>query len=224
MSKPSLLTILHHEMLLTFRQAYTWLTSLLFFIIVVCLFPFALGSDSVLLAKIAPAIIWIAALLSILLSVGTIFRNDVEEGHLEQLILSQHPLSLLVLCKMIGHWITNCLPLIVLTPFVGFLLHLTVYQGLAITMSLLLGTPTLSLLGAIGAALVVGTRHNGLLLPVLIMPLYIPILIFGAATGLAVSEHQPLSGYFAIVGALSLFSLAIAPMFTSLALRIGVNQ
>lgn len=215
--------ILSYEILLVARQAYTWVTSLLFFVIIVCLFPFALGSDIALLSKAAPGIIWVAALLAILLSIGNIFQSDLEEGHLDMLLLSQHPLPILVLCKVLSHWLTNCLPLIVISPILGFLLHLDSYQQYALVLTLLLGTPALSLLGAIGVALIVGTRSNGLLLPVLIMPLYIPTLIFGAGAILAASAHQPLSGYFAIMGALTLFSLAIAPLFASMALRIGVN-
>jgi heme exporter protein B len=220
----SLLIILQHEMLVTLRQAHTWLGALLFFVIVVCLFPFALGADSVLLKKAAPGIIWVAALLAILLSIGQLFREDVEEGHLDVVLLSSHSLTVIVFCKICCHWLMNCLPLILMSPLLGFLLQLDTYQEYALIMTLLLGTPALSLLGAIGSALVVGTRGNGLLLPVLIMPLYIPILIFGAGTIIAASTHQPLQGYFAIMGALTLFSLSFGPFFAAMALRIGVNQ
>lgn len=220
----SLFTIIRHEILLTLRQAHAWLTPLLFFVIVVCLFPLALGPDSTFLNKVAPGIIWIAVLLAILLSIGNLFRHDAQEGYLDLLILSRHPLTLLVLCKILSHWLTYCLPLILISPLLGLFLNLTPHEEYALVISLLLGTPVLSLLGAIGAALIVGIRGNGLLLPVLIMPLYIPVLIFGTGTIMAASANLPINGYFAILGALSLFSLAFAPLLTGVALRIGVNQ
>lgn len=224
MTTKSLFSIIHHEILITFRQAYAWLTPLIFFVIVVCLFPLALGPDDIILNKIAPGIIWIAALLAILLSIGNIFRHDAQEGYLDLLLLSPHPLTLLILCKLISHWITNCLPLILMSPVLGLLLHLQPQAEFALIMTLLLGTPVLTLLGAVGAALVVGIRNHGLLLPVLIMPLYIPVLIFGTGTIMAANAHLPTNAYFAILGALTLFSLAFAPLLTGVALRIGVNQ
>lgn len=220
----TLLTLIYHEMLLTLRQAHSWITPILFFIIIICLFPLAIGSHSKLLNQIAPGVIWVAALLSILLSIDTIFKSDLQEGFLDLLLLSSYPLSLLVLAKTISHWLLYCLPLIIISPILGLLLQLTLYQEYALVMSLLLGTPVLSLLGAIGAALVVGIRGAGLLLPVLIMPLYIPILIFGTGTIIAAGTQQPLAGYFAILGALSLFSLAGSPWLTAAALRTGVSQ
>lgn len=220
----SLCTIIRHEILLTVRQAHAWLTPLLFFVMVVCLFPLALGPDSAFLNKVAPGIIWVAALLAILLSIGNLFRHDAQEGSLDQLLLSPHPLTLLVLCKIISHWLTYCLPLILISPLLGLFLNLQPQEEYALIISLLLGTPVLSLLGAIGAALIVGIRGNGLLLPVLIMPLYIPVLIFGTGTIMAANANLPINGYFAILGALSLFSLAFAPLLAGVALRIGVNQ
>jgi len=218
------LSIIRHEIQLTMRQAFSWLTPLLFFVIVVCLFPLALDKDPALLNKIAPGIIWVAVLLAILLSIGHLFQNDAEEGGLDALLLSACPLTLLVLCKIFSHWLTHCLPLILISPVLGFLLHLQPPEVLALVITLLLGTPVLSLLGAVGAALVVGVRGHGLLLPVLIMPLYIPVLIFGTGTVMAASHQHALSGYFAILGALTLISLAFAPLLAGVALRIGVNQ
>lgn len=219
-----LLLFIHHDILMTLRQAHSWLTPVLFFVIVVCLFPFALGPDQTLLNKIAPGIIWVAVLLAILISIGNLFKNDAQEGYLDLLLLSSYPLSLLVFAKILSHWLTHCLPLILISPVLGILLNLSAQEEFALIVSLLLGTPVLSLLGAIGAALLVGVRSHGLLLPVLIMPLYIPVLIFGTGTIMAANGHQPLSGYFAILGAFSLFSLAFGPLMTGLALRMGVNQ
>lgn len=216
--------IIRYEIKTTLRQAYSWLTPLLFFIIIVTLFPLAVGPDERLLEKIAPAIIWVAALLAILLSMGHLFRADAEDGYLDLMLLSPEPLTLLVFCKLISHWLTHCLPLILISPLLGFLLHLSPYEHYALIISLLLGTPVLTVLGAIGAALMVGIRNHGLLLPVLIMPLYIPVLIFGTGTLMAASLQQPVMGYFAIMAALMLLSFAFAPLLTGIALRIGVNQ
>jgi len=219
-----MLNIIRYEIRTTLRQAYSWLTPLLFFVMVVTLFPLAVGPDESLLTKIAPGIIWVAALLAVLLSIGNLFRTDAAEGYLDLMLLSPHPLTLLVLCKIISHWLTHCLPLILISPVLGFLLHLPAYEEYALIVSLLLGTPVLTLLGAIGAALIVGIRHHGLLLPVLIMPLYIPVLIFGTGTITAAAAQQPIMGYFAIMTALMLLSFAFAPLLTGMALRIGVNQ
>lgn len=216
--------IIHYEIKTTWRQAYSWLTPLLFFIIVVTLFPLAVGPDELLLEKIAPGIIWVAALLAILLSIGNLFHTDAEEGYLNLMLLSPQPLTLLILCKIISHWLTHCLPLILISPLLGFLLHLRPYEEYALIISLLLGTPVLTLLGAVGAALIVGIRNHGLLLPILIMPLYIPVLIFGTAALTAAAAQQPVMGYFAIMAALMLLCLAFAPLLTGIALRIGVNQ
>jgi heme exporter protein B len=219
-----LLTIIRYDILLTCRQASAWLTPLLFFVIIVCLFPLALGPDDAVLVKIAPGIIWIAALLAIVMSIGNMFHADAEEGYLDLLLTSPHPLTLLVLCKIISHWITYCLPLVIVSPALGLLLHLNVSTEFALIATLLLGTPVLCLLGAVGAGLLVGIRHAGLLLPILIMPLYIPVLIFGTGTLLATEANLPINGYLAIMGAFILISLAFAPLLTGLALRIGVNQ
>ncbi|HSW68835.1 MAG TPA: heme exporter protein CcmB [Gammaproteobacteria bacterium] len=216
--------LIYYEIQTTLRQAYSWATPLLFFVIVVTLFSLAVGPDESLLKKISPEIIWVAALLAILLSIGNLFQMDAKEGSLDLMLLSPYPLTLLVLCKLISHWLTHCLPLILISPILGFLLHLSPYEEYALIISLLLGTPVLVLLGAIGAALIVGIQSHGLLLPVLIMPLYIPVLIFGTGTLMAAGAEQPIMGYFAILAALMLLSFAFAPFLTGIALRIGVNQ
>lgn len=217
-------TLIRTEVQSTLRQTFSWLTPLLFFIMASCLFPLALGSDPMILAKAAPAIIWVTALLAILISLGNIFRSDAEEGILELFLLSQQPLTLIVLGKMISHWLTHCLPLIMISPLMGFLLHLPTNQALALVITLLLGTPVLSMIGAIGAALMVGIQKSGLLLPILMMPLYIPTLIFGTGTLLEAANMHALGGYYALMGASLLLSLAFAPILTGIALRVGVSQ
>lgn len=216
--------IIQYDIRITFRQAFSWITPLIFFIIVVSLFPLAVGSDNQILVTIAPGIIWVTALLAILISIGNLFKQDADEGHLDLLLASSYPLTLLVLCKVMSHWITHCLPLILVSPILGFLLNLQSSEEYALIVTLLIGTPILCLLGAMGAALTVGIRNHGLLLPILIMPLYIPVLIFGTGTVMAAGMHQPIEAYFAIMGALLLFSLAFSPWLTAVALRISVLQ
>jgi heme exporter protein B len=217
-------TLVHHEIKITLRLAHAWLTPLLFFVIIVSLFPFAMGPDSMVLTKAAPGIIWVSALLAVLISMDHLFRGDAQTGYLDLLLLSPQPLTVLVLAKLLSHWLTHCLPLIIISPLLGFLLHLSANEEYALVISLLLGTPVLILLGAIGAALVVGIRSHGLLLPILIMPLYVPVLIFGTGTVMAASVNAPLNGYLAIMAVFMLLSLAFAPFLTGVALRIGANQ
>ena len=129
----ALFIIIQHEIIDTLRKAHSWVTPLIFFTLIVCLFPLAVGPDSEILNKIAPAIIWVAALLAIVMSIGQLFQRDAEEGHLELLLSSHHPLTLLVLCKIISHWITHCLPLILISPVLGILLNLNTHtQGVLI--------------------------------------------------------------------------------------------
>lgn len=215
-----LFIIIRNDIVVTMRQAFSWLTPLIFFVMVVSFFPLALGPDMALLSKIAPGIIWVAALLAILLSINNLFRVDFDSGYLDLLRLSPHSLTLLVLCKIISHWMTHALPLILISPLLGLLLNLNEHEMMSLIITLLLGTPVLSLLGAVGAALVVGIRGSGLLLPILIMPLYIPVLIFGTSAMGAASLGQSVSGYFAVLGALLLLSLGFAPLLTAIALRI----
>lgn len=221
--KPYLL-IIRYEIRITWRQASSWLTPLLFFVMIVCLFPLALGPDSELLQSTAPGIIWVAALLSCIISIGNLFRFDADEGHLDLLLLSPRPLTLLVLCKVFSHWLMHGLPLILISPVLGFLLHLSAKEECALIVTLLLGTPVFSLIGGMGAALLVGIRNHGLLLPILIMPFYIPVLIFGTGTITQASLDQSLVAYYAIMGAFLLLSLAFAPLFTGIALRMGGSE
>jgi heme exporter protein B len=218
-----LFSFLYHDIILSCRQSFSWITPLIFFIMVVCLFPIALGPDATVLNKIAPGIIWVAALLAILISLGKLFQDDIHEGHLDLLLLSPRSLTLLVCCKVLSFWMIHCLPLILISPLLGLLLHLNLLQESTLIVTLLLGTPVFCLLGAIGAALTVGIRGHSLLLPILIMPLYLPILIFGTGAVMTVTSYS-VNSDFAIMGAILLISLAFAPLLTGAALRIGVNQ
>lgn len=219
-----LATFIYFETQITLRQPFTWITPLLFFVIVVCFFPLALGADKTLLHHVAPAIIWIAALLAILISINNLFCHDLQEGYLDLILLSSHPVMLLVLAKMLSHWLTHALPLICVSPLLGLLLDLSYQEQLACIITLLLGTPVLTFLGGIAAALVVSIRNTSLLLPILVMPLYVPVLIFGTGALIAANQHQPLNAYYAIMGAFLLLTAAFSPFFSAMALRIGVNQ
>ena len=155
---------------------------------------------------------------------GQLFSKDEEEGFLEILLLNQNAIAGCVLIKIISHWISYSVPLILTSPLLGCVLNLNLKQELMLVLSLLLGTPIFCFIGAIGAALMVGVRTHGLLLPILIMPFYIPVLIFGASCVYASEFQQPLSGYFALLGAFMIFSILIATPLTAIALRIGANE
>lgn len=212
------------ELKVILRQSASWITPLFFFVIVVCFFPIAVGPDPELLHSIGPSVIYVAAMLAMIISIGNLFRNDVEEGFLDLLLLSPRSLTLLVFCKIMSHWIMHALPLIIISPLLGFLLHLGPKEQVVLMITLLLGTPVFSLIGAVGAGLMIGIRNHGLLLPTLIMPFYIPILIFGTGAIQLASANQPIVAYYAIMAAILLITLAFAPLLTGMALRIGVNQ
>lgn len=220
----SFIILLQQELHNALRHVHTSLTSLFFFIIIVSLFAFTVGNDATLLHSVAPAIVWVSALLSVLLSIHSLFKQEMEEGTLETLLLSPHSLTLLISIKLIAHWLSNSLPLICITPILGLLLHFTAKEEITLFITLLLGTPILTLLGSIAAALLVGIQHHGALLPVLIMPLYIPVLIFGTGTVITAGFGQPINGHLALLSALFLLCIGFLPWLTSVALRIGVNQ
>lgn len=213
-----------HEIKTILRSGFAWITPLVFYAMVVCLFPLATGANQETLNDIAPGIIWVTAILATLISIGQLFKNDTEEGYLDLLLLSTYPLSLLALSKIVSHWTTHCLPLILISPLLGFLLNLSAEEHYALIFTLLLGTPVLSLIGSIGAALTAGIRGYSLLLPILIMPFYIPVLIFGTGIIITAHQHEPVIAYYAMMGALVLLSLAFGPFLTGQALKIGVNQ
>jgi len=213
-----------YEIKIILRSTVAWITPHIFYVIIVCLFPIAIGHDQELLVSMAPGVIWVAALLATIISMGHLFQNDYHEGYLDLLLVSTYPLSLLALTKITSHWICHGLPLILISPLLGLMLNLSVEELYALIFTLLLGTPVLSLIGAIGAALTVAVKGNGLLLPMLIMPFYIPVLIFG--TGIMIMTHQnmPVIAYYAMMGALVLLSLGFAPILTGQALKIGASR
>jgi heme exporter protein B len=207
--------LIKRDLTIAFRHRDEILNPLLFFIIVVSLFPLGVGPESTMLTRIAPGIIWVAALLSTLLSLDRLFKSDYADGSLEQMLLSPHPIFILVLAKITAHWLVTGLPLILVAPLLAVLLHLNENSYGALMLTLLLGTPVLSLLGAIGVALTVGIKKGGVLLSLLVLPLYIPVLIFATSAIDTAASHLPYTGQLAIIGALFIGSLTLAPFAVS---------
>ncbi len=216
-------TIIRRELLIAFRRKADVLNPLWFFIIVITLFPLSIGPEPMLLARIAAGIVWVAALLSALLSLERLFRDDFSDGSLEQMMLMPTPLSVLVLAKVFAHWVLTGLPLIIISPLLAILLSLDFDSWLAIVLTLLLGTPTLSFLGAVGVALTVGLQKGGVLLSLLILPLYIPVLIFATSAIDAAGLGMAYNGQLAILGALFMGSATLTPFAISSALRVSVQ-
>ena len=196
----------------------------LFFLIVVVLTPFAVGPDPVLLARIGPAILWIGALLASLLTLDRLLAADQEDGSLDLILMAQTPLELAVAAKALAHWLTTGLPLAIAAPLLGLFMNLDAAGGLAVALTLLFGTPALTFIGLVGAALAVTLRRGGLLLAVLVLPLTIPVLIFGvAASQAALAGPSPFGAAFTILCALTLMSLVIGIFAAAAALRQGME-
>lgn len=219
----SLWATLQRELQLAISSPGKIVNPLMFFIIAVSLFPLSGRLDIGVLGSIAPGIIWVTALLSVMLSMESLFRSDYDDGSLEQLLLSPQPLYFQLLVKVLGHWLVTGLPLVVLAPLLALLLNLPSQGYGALVTGLMLGTPTLSIIAAIGTALTVGLARSGLLLAVLVLPLSIPVLVFGAGLVDAALNGLPLGGLIAVLGALLVVALSFAPLAIGAALRISVN-
>jgi heme exporter protein B len=215
--------LLKRDLTLAVRHRAEMVNPLLFFILVTSLFPLGVGANPNLLQAIGPGVIWVAALLAALLSLDNIFRSDFEDGTLEQFLLSSHPVSILVLAKVTAHWLVTGLPLLLVSPLLGVLLGLT-GDGIRILMiTLLLGTPVLSLLGAVGVALTVGLRKGGMILSLLVLPLYVPLLIFAASAVDTAVAGLPVSAHLLFISALLVLALSLSPPATAAALRISLS-
>jgi heme exporter protein B len=214
--------LLARDLRLLWRRRGDALNPVLFALLVITLFPFALGPQPEILARIAPAVIWVALLLAGLLSLDTLFRGDLDDGSLEQLMLAPHPLALLVACKILVHWLSTALPLVLATPLFAALLYLPEAQLPVLLASLALGTPLLSLIGAVVVALTVGMRRSGMLLALLALPLYVPVLIFGAGSVMEAAQGLPSSGALLLLGAGLVLALVLAPLAAAAALRIAM--
>ena len=215
--------IIHRDLLLVMRRKSEVLTALFFFVVVTSLFPLGIGADGALLRKIAPGVLWVAALLSTLLGLQRMFAADYLDGALEQLILTPQSLVLLVSGKIAAHWLVSGLPLVLLAPIIGIQFDLDASSLYVLMASLLLGTPVLSLLGSIGAALTLGVRGGRVLMSLLILPLYVPVLIFGAGAVYANSVGLDITGHFSLLGALLILALAFVPWVSAAALKIAIE-
>jgi heme exporter protein B len=211
------------ELRLLARLKADWLNPLLFFIIVLSLFPLGVGPEPNLLRLMAPGIVWIAALLSVLLAAERLFKDDYRNGVIEQLVAARQPLLSYVLAKLITNWLSTGLPLILLSPLVALLLNVEAAGFIALLLTLVLGTPLLSLLSVMGAALTVSADKGGILLALLILPLYIPLLIFASAAVEAASMTMPYHGQLAVMLAMLLFAMALIPLAVISALKLNVS-
>jgi heme exporter protein B len=211
------------DLMLAWRRRADVLATLFFFIIVISLFPLGVGPETQLLRSIAPGVVWVAALLASMLSLGRLFANDYQDGTLEQMLLTPQPLYLVVMAKVVAQWLVSEVPLVLIAPLVGLQFDLPPDTLLVLFVSLLIGTPVLSLIGSIGAALTLGLRGGGVLIALLILPLYIPVLIFGAgAVDASIIGTDPAANLY-LLAALLVLSLVFAPWATSAALRISLE-
>ena len=216
--------ILSRDITLAMRRRTDVLTTLFFFVIVVSLFPLGIGSERELLRQLGPGVVWVAALLASMLALERLFAADYEDGTLEQMLLTGQPLSLLVLAKVVAHWLLTGLPLVIIAPLVAMQYHLSDNAVWIMAASLSVGTPILSLLGTIGAALTLGLRGGGILLSLLILPLYIPVLVYGSgAVAVSAIEITDTLPYFYLLGAFLLVALIFAPLASAAALRISLE-
>ena len=215
--------LLRRDLLLAFRHRAEIANPLLFFVLVTSLFPLGIGADSKLLTAVAPGVIWVAALLAALLSLDGMFRSDFEDGSLEQFMLSSHPVSVLVLAKVTAHWLVTGLPLLLVAPLLGVLLALPGDAIAVLMLTLALGTPTLSLIGAVGVALTVGLRRGGVILSLLVLPLYVPVLIFGANAVETAAAGIPVTAQLSLLSAFLVLALSLAPVATAASLRVSLS-
>ena len=212
------------EWLIAFRNRQDLINPLVFFVLIVSLFPLGVSPGEAFLREAGPGIIWVSALLAILLSLNLLFRNDYANGHLEQWVLSPQPLALLALVRVAAVWVTTVLPLVLLVPLLSVMLHLSVSTARVLVLTLLIGSPVLVLVGAIGAALTVSLRSGGVLLVLIMTPFYVPVLIFGTGAVMAATEGGSITGHLALLGAMLSLAVVLAPLAIAGALRISVSN
>ncbi len=215
--------IVTRELSVVFRSQSEFVYPLAFFIMVTSMFPLAVTPEPAQLAFIAPGVIWVAALLSLLLSLNAFYQSDFQDGSLEQMLLAGVSGSLIILAKAFANWIVTGLPLVLIAPIIGVLLNLELQANMIAMLALLIGTPSLCLIGAIGINLTVGLRNGGVLLTLLVLPLFIPILIFGASAVEAASIGKNYSGQLAILAAILILSLMLAPFAAAAAMKISID-
>lgn len=215
--------LLLRDVLLAWRRRSELLTTVLFFVIVAALFPLGVGPEPAMLRTIAPGVVWVAALLSCLLSLPRVFAVDYQDGTLDQMLLTPHPLSLLMMSKVCAHWIVAGLPVVILSPLLGMQFGLTGRSLWILVLSLLLGTPVLSLLGSIGAALTLGIRGSGLLVALVTLPLFVPVLIFGAGAVVSSEAGIGAEAHLSLLAACLVLAVVFAPWATAAAVRIALE-
>lgn len=215
--------IIRRDLLLAFRRRAEMANPLFFFVMVVTMFPLAVGAQPHLLQSMAPGVIWVSALLATLLSLDGLFRTDFEDGSLEQMLLSPHSLPVLVLGKIIAHWLVTGLPLLLVAPLLALFLGLSSQAMGTLWLTLIIATPLLSLIGAIGVALTVGLRRGGMILSLLVLPLYVPVLIFASSAVDRAAGGLPVAAQLNILLAMLLAALVLVPLPTSAALKMSVN-
>ncbi|MEQ1742971.1 MAG: heme exporter protein CcmB [Candidatus Nitrotoga sp.] len=215
--------VIRRDLVLAMRRRADVLTTLIFFVIVVSLFPLGVGPEMDMLRKMAPGVVWVAALLASMLSLGRMFSADYLDGTLEQMMLVPQSLSVLVLAKILAHWMVSGLPLVIMAPVLGLQFDMSAQALWVLIAALLLGTPILSMIGAVGAALTLGLRGGGALVSLLVLPLCIPVLIFGAGAVEAVVSGTSVGSHLSLLGALLLIALVFTPWVTALALRISME-
>ncbi len=221
--KKAFFSILHRDLVIYYRNLSEFISVFLFFALITILFLFILNNDEILLKKIGISVIWINVLLSILISLEGLFRLDYSTGILENLLLSSHPTSFLIFAKIIAFWLANILPIIFLTPFIGYLFYLNFKEILILLISLLLGTPTLVIVGILGVSLTLVLYRGGVLLAVLVLPFYLPVLIFGVSSILFFIDGCSPLGHFLILLVFNLFFNIFGPFFISMSLRVSCN-
>ena len=211
------------DLKMALRNPSSFLNPLMFFVISISLFPIAISPEAQTLSSIAPGIIWVITMLSVLLSLNSLFHYDYDSGVLEQMVISHHSLPLILLAKTLAHWMLSGLPIIILSPFLGMALFINTEGIYILVLTLIIATPCLSLIGSIGASLVVGIKNSGMLLSLLILPLFIPILIFATS---AVSQSQsnlPIDGQLYFLGFILILSLLITPFLSAVSLKISLE-
>lgn len=216
--------LLHRDLRLAYRRRGELATPAMFFILVTSLFPLGLSPEPELLRSIAAGVVWVAALLASLIGQETLFKSDFEDGSLEQLLLCPVPLELVALTRVATHWLTTGLPLVILSPLMGLLFDYPVHAMPGLALSLLLGTSILSLLGAVGAALTVGLRQGGLLMPILVLPLAVPVLIFGAQAAAQAAQGEDPAGALYLLASLLVLGITLAPFAIAAAIRVSVES
>ena len=219
----ALTAVIRRDLLIAFRRRASLMNPLLFYIIIVILFPLGVTPDTGFLSKLAPGVVWVTALLAGLLSMESVFRQDFDDGSIEQLFFSRHPPAVLILGKVAAHWLITGLPMLVVIPVMALLLHVPVQAVPALVTTVLLGTPILSLIAAVGVVLTAGLQGGGVLLGLLVLPLYIPVLIFATSAVSASINGLPYSGQLAFLAAGLILTLMLAPAAIYASLKISIS-